>query len=354
LLASGSGSTPLSYIVPGTTAIRIKQIHVQYTDNGASGDWLPAVQIVSDSKHLMGTAADQAVKVTAGSDADVSFFPRGRRRVAASTLTLDYNLGEVAGHIETTNQQTQNTPLTYQDINVGDGILILAAAPSVRVLGATPAHPVDVFDNVGNTYTQLGSFAFEANPPGVNTGLYVTLFWCPSNIAPQIAGVNAIEVDWDDFVFDRIVQVWAVRHSGGQNTPTVLAHTADNDAAVYAAGQVTLTAPNFTPARSRALEFALVIAAKSGGLGGFGGVGGYTGFFQAEGRLYNGSKQQYIINPQTHGADAYLIAGAVPAPYEDDVGVLPGGTLVPAFNGVGQFFTAGANAWKGIILLGLD
>ena len=30
---SGSGPTPLSYKVPGATSIRIKQIHVQYTDD---------------------------------------------------------------------------------------------------------------------------------------------------------------------------------------------------------------------------------------------------------------------------------------------------------------------------------
>jgi len=97
-----------------------------------------------------------------------------------------------------------------------------------------------------------------------------------------------------------------------------------------------------------------VIAAKAGGLGGFGGVGGYSGFFQAESRSYTGSKQSYLINPQSSGANAYLIAGAVPASYEDDVGVLPGGVFVPSFNGVAQVYVSGANAWKGIILLGLD
>jgi hypothetical protein len=83
LLAAGGADAPLSYLVPGTTAIRIKQIHVSYADNGASGDWLPAVRIISDSKHRMGTAADQAVKVTAGSDADVSFFPGVKHAAAA-------------------------------------------------------------------------------------------------------------------------------------------------------------------------------------------------------------------------------------------------------------------------------
>src|ERR1700675_3341367 len=88
LLAAGGDDAPLSYLVPGSTAIRIKQIHVSYVDNGASGDWLPAVRIISDSKHRMGTAADQAVKVTAGSDADVSFFP-GVKHASAAGMAFE-------------------------------------------------------------------------------------------------------------------------------------------------------------------------------------------------------------------------------------------------------------------------
>lgn len=75
ILAAGGDDAPLSYLVPGLAVIRIKQIHVKYVDNGAGADWLPAVRVINDSGHRMGTAADQAVKVTAGSDADVSFFP---------------------------------------------------------------------------------------------------------------------------------------------------------------------------------------------------------------------------------------------------------------------------------------
>ena len=94
LVATGSGDAPLSYLVPGATAIQIKQIHVAYVDNGASGDWLPAVRIISDSKHRMGTAADQAVKVTAGSDADVSFFPGVKHSAAAaSSSAFAYSRG---------------------------------------------------------------------------------------------------------------------------------------------------------------------------------------------------------------------------------------------------------------------
>jgi hypothetical protein len=87
ILAAGGNDAPLSYLVPGASAIRIKQIHVAYVDNGAAGDWLPAVRIVSDSSHTMGLASDQGVKVTAGSDADVSFFPVRKQAAAAASAT---------------------------------------------------------------------------------------------------------------------------------------------------------------------------------------------------------------------------------------------------------------------------
>jgi hypothetical protein len=94
VLAGGGKNAPLSYRVPGATAIRIKQIHVAYADNGAGGNWLPAVQIVSDSGHTMGTAADQGVKVTAGSNADVSFFP-GVKRAAASGAGIQFDVENI-------------------------------------------------------------------------------------------------------------------------------------------------------------------------------------------------------------------------------------------------------------------
>ena len=113
ILAAGGANAPLSYLVPGATVILIKQIHVSYVDNGASGDWLPAVRITSDSGHTMGLAADQGVVVTAGNDAGVSFFPRvGRATVAAKVFA-----GRWFGKIPTIQTQTIPTgvvtPLTF-------------------------------------------------------------------------------------------------------------------------------------------------------------------------------------------------------------------------------------------------
>jgi hypothetical protein len=97
ILAAGGADAPLSYVVPGSAVITIKQIHVKYVDNGAGGDWLPAVRIVNDAGHTMGTAADQGVKVTAGSDADTSFFPGVKHAAAAAAgSALALATGDVA------------------------------------------------------------------------------------------------------------------------------------------------------------------------------------------------------------------------------------------------------------------
>jgi hypothetical protein len=350
------------YTLPESMGFRLKAVNATFADNGAGQAYLPAVVLISDSGHVIAHAVDTDVSVAAGGSAETSFFPGVRRRLTGSGLTLDYNLGEIGGSIGTGLFAGQTTTVTYQDIAVGEGILVLAAAPSVRAALATPAHPLSVSDTVGNTYTTLCFAAFEANPPGVNTGLYVTLFYCPSNIFTMAAGGDQVTVTWDGTCYDRIVEVWSVRHSGGAHTPTLLDQTNDHDAAVFASDRVTLVAPDFFPSRDQALEFAIILSAKAGGVGGYSGAAGFSGFFQAESRLYSGSKQDTLVNPQTHGANAYLIAGAVPAPFENDVGVLPGGVLVPSFSGVGQsYFNLGGggivpvtNEWKGIILLGLD
>ena len=64
--------------------IRLLSARASFTDNGAAGDWLPALQVLDNNGNVLVTAADQGVKVTAGSDADVSWFPGVKPQVAAA------------------------------------------------------------------------------------------------------------------------------------------------------------------------------------------------------------------------------------------------------------------------------
>jgi hypothetical protein len=349
---SGDSSAPLTYTVPGSTAFIPRAASANFDGSGASSAFLPTMTWRGQSGQILGRYT--APEVAAGSAAEVSWFPSGRRRIAGAGLTLDYNLGEIGNHIATALGTTSTATVSFQDVQRGDGILVLAMAPSLPSGGANFGFPDSIADSKGNTYDLLAFANFQANPATVNTGVYVQLFWCPASVATLTAGVDTVTATWNEPVFDRVISVWAVHHSGGANQPTELNATPDSSAAVFASSDITLATTGYAPQRDSALFFGLLISAKVGGVGGFGSVAGWTGFFQAESRTYSGAKQSYLVNPQTHGANAYLIAGAVPAPYEDDVGVLPGGVFVAAFNGLAQHYSAGANAWKGGIIFALD
>lgn len=354
LLSTAVADGNSDYLVKPAVEFRLKAVSAEFTDNGAGAAWLPAVVLISDSGHVIARALDTSVTVAAGGSADVSFFPRGRRVKAAAGPILDFNVGEIGNTIATTLGTTCTVTANYQQVFAGDGILIFAMAPSVPSVAATPGIPTTFTDSAGNTYNLVNLSDFEASPANVNEGVFTALYFCQASVADMIVGVDSFTVTWDNPVFDRVVSVWTVRHKGGADVPLLNNSTPDSDAAVFASSQVTLPTTDINPVRDQSLLFALIVAAKAGGVGAFSSVVGFNGFFQAEFRAYAGSKQAYLVNPQTHGADAYLIAGAVPAPFEDDVGVLAANVPVPAFNGVGQNYSGGTNAWKGIILLFID
>lgn len=77
-------AAPKDYSIPGAQVIRLLSARASFTDNGAAGDWLPALQVLDNNGNVLVTAADQGVKVTAGSDADVSWFPGVKARAAAT------------------------------------------------------------------------------------------------------------------------------------------------------------------------------------------------------------------------------------------------------------------------------
>lgn len=90
VLAAGAAGVPVSYVVPGNALIQLRSVKVEYVDNGAAVAWLPSIQILSDSGHLMVEAADQAVSVPAGNDARVSFFPGVKQAPVAPGLTSGF------------------------------------------------------------------------------------------------------------------------------------------------------------------------------------------------------------------------------------------------------------------------
>lgn len=277
-----------------------------------------------------------------------------RRGAVAAPTVLPFNVGELGGSISTPLGHTKTHTVQFQSVQTGDGILVAAMAPTLPSALATQGGAHTCTDTKGNTYNAINSFDFQSFPPAVNTGMKLVLFFCDASVAPLVPSVDSITVTWDNDVFDRIVFGWIIRHAGGARFPQTLDTAGVGDLAVFASSQVTLQSPDFTPDRSNGLELALIVTARPIGGFSFSGVAGFDGFYQAKFNAFSGAKQTYLLNCQTHGADAYIVANSTTTPYEIDLGSLPANVLVPAFNGVGQSFGGGANTWKGIVLLSVD
>lgn len=77
---------PKDYSIPAAQQIRLLSVSAVFVDNGAASDWCPAVVIEDNNGNALVRAADKGVTVTAGSDAEVSWFP-GVKAAAAATVT---------------------------------------------------------------------------------------------------------------------------------------------------------------------------------------------------------------------------------------------------------------------------
>ena len=85
--SSSVQAAPKDYSIPQAQQIRLLSVTASFTDNGAAGDWLPAVVILDNNGNALCRAVDQGVKVTAGSDAEVSWFPGVKHAAAAAAST---------------------------------------------------------------------------------------------------------------------------------------------------------------------------------------------------------------------------------------------------------------------------
>lgn len=78
-------AAPSEWTIPGNVELRLKAVSALFTDNGAAGAWLPAVVIRSDSGHVIARALLPEVSVSAGDDAEVSWFPGVKPSAAAAS-----------------------------------------------------------------------------------------------------------------------------------------------------------------------------------------------------------------------------------------------------------------------------
>lgn len=347
----GSSPAPLPYTVPGAQEIILKTLYAEFDGTSAAAAWLPCIRIRAPGGGIVGEFVT-ADSVAAGGSADTTFSPF-RRRVTP-VITFPRNFGELGFTGSGTQASTYTHTVAFEDVQAADAVFVSAQAPSQPSAMGANGVPVSCADSQGNTYSLLSTHLWEASPPNVNEGCVQVFFAADSPVRPLVAGTDTITVTWSHSVFDRSIYAWLVRHDGGGFSPIELGSTADHDAATFAATQMTLTSPPWTPDRDNSLMLATLLSAKAGGVGGFGGVGGYNGYFQAQFRLLTLAQQTYLFNVQTHGANVILFANDPAGQYEIDLGQIAAFTNVPSFNGVGQNYSGGANAWKGITIWATD
>ena len=87
IFAGAVTAAPDDYMINAGVEFTLVAVNADFTDNGAATDWLPAVELVSDSGHVIARAVDQGVKVTAGSDAEVSWFPGVKHAAAGAAAS---------------------------------------------------------------------------------------------------------------------------------------------------------------------------------------------------------------------------------------------------------------------------
>lgn len=88
ITATSTEAAPKDYTIPKNAEVLLRSVKATFTDNGAAGNWLPACVLISDSGHKIVQALDRGVEITAGSDAEVSWFPgvKGAGAAAAGTF----------------------------------------------------------------------------------------------------------------------------------------------------------------------------------------------------------------------------------------------------------------------------
>jgi hypothetical protein len=83
ILAAGVEGVPASYTVPPLQEILLKSVHAVIDGTGASGDFVPVLEIVSDAGIVNARCVGSTV--TAGASVDASWFPHVAAAAASST-----------------------------------------------------------------------------------------------------------------------------------------------------------------------------------------------------------------------------------------------------------------------------
>ena len=178
-------SAPSDYVVPGSQEIELQTVTATFDGTGASGTFLPALQIISDGGITLATFIDTSVSVAAGGSAEVTFgtFLRRTPPPAASPTpgslwglpawqTGCYYTPQIHGMSASAFSGGQNNIFTYP-IWIPDGSQ--SAQIATRITSTTGAIRMGVYTDTGAGYPKSVVFDSGSVTPGA-TGEYDVAF----------------------------------------------------------------------------------------------------------------------------------------------------------------------------------
>jgi len=153
ILTQNDQVSPLDYTIPAAQEIVPRAIFAECDGSGAGGAFLPTLQIISPSGHVV--ASCPAEQVAAGASADVSWFPRVAAQAKASGSGIQFDTEPQSGDwldVETTGTDAGGFGMHFTDS--GGGIKIEAV--DLMILEAGNWNVV-ANGNLSMQQTQVGS-----------------------------------------------------------------------------------------------------------------------------------------------------------------------------------------------------
>lgn len=100
---TAAADAPNDWPIPANVELRLKAVTATLDGSAAAGSFLPAVELISDSGHLIARACDPNVSVAAGASAAATWFPGVKPTVtssstgAAPSVATFYRSTQIAG-----------------------------------------------------------------------------------------------------------------------------------------------------------------------------------------------------------------------------------------------------------------
>lgn len=131
------------YTLPDAASFTLKAVNADFDGSVAGSAYLPAVEIVSDSGHVIARAVDPGVSVGAGDSAEASFFP-GVKHAASAAAGTAFPFGRAARIFSVQSIPSGSFPDTPISFDVASG--------TSGLVSFDPAEPTKL------TYTALGLY----------------------------------------------------------------------------------------------------------------------------------------------------------------------------------------------------